>query len=248
LLLHRSKKFTQTEFKLGNKNVSTNQSARIFNNYFINTVDELITQQTNIELAMFSLRESFPYEFPQIIHIPFTETAVRCTISSLQNNNLCSYDGIYNKILKLYNSQISKPITYIYNNSLNFGICPKQLKYAFIKPCFKKGNKSQIPNYRPIPLLPGFSKIFELLIFHRLKQHLISNNFLANAQFGFHDNISTENVVFKLIESIFNAWYNKQYVTGIFCDLTKAFYGVSHEVLISKFQFHGVKGSKLNCL
>jgi hypothetical protein len=85
LVLHPCKKFTGTEIKLGIKNVSTNQSAKIFNNYFINTVEELITQQTNIESAMFSLRELFPYEFPQIIHIPFTETAVRCTTSSLQN-------------------------------------------------------------------------------------------------------------------------------------------------------------------
>jgi len=138
---------------------------------------------------------------------------------------LYGYGGLSNKILKLYNSQISKPITYIYNNLLTFGICPKQLKYAFIKPCFKKCDKSQISNYRPIPLLTGCSKIFELLIFHRLKQHLVSNNILANAQFGFHDNISTESVVFKTIESNFNAWYNKKYVMGLFCDLTKAFYG-----------------------
>jgi len=59
-----SKKFTQTEFKLGNKIIGTNQSVKIFNNYFINSVDELITQQPNAESAMFSLRESFPYEFP----------------------------------------------------------------------------------------------------------------------------------------------------------------------------------------
>ena len=64
LVLHPSKKFTQTEIKLGIKNVSTNHSAKIFNNHFINTVDELIIQQTNIESAMFSLRELFPYEFP----------------------------------------------------------------------------------------------------------------------------------------------------------------------------------------
>jgi len=44
LVLHPSKKFTQTEIKLGIKNVSTNHSAKIFNNHFINTVDELITQ------------------------------------------------------------------------------------------------------------------------------------------------------------------------------------------------------------
>ena len=40
------KKFTQTEFKLGNKNISTNQSAKIFNNYFINSIGELFFNHT----------------------------------------------------------------------------------------------------------------------------------------------------------------------------------------------------------
>jgi len=75
------KKFTQTEFKLGNKIIGTNQSGKIFNNYFINSVGELITQQPNTESAMFSLRESFPYEFPQIINIPITEAEVICATS-----------------------------------------------------------------------------------------------------------------------------------------------------------------------
>ena len=52
-----SKKFSQTEFKLSNKIINTNQSANIFINYFINSVDELVTQQPNAESAMFSLRE-----------------------------------------------------------------------------------------------------------------------------------------------------------------------------------------------
>ena len=56
----------------------------IFNNYFINSVDELITQQPKTKLAMLSLRESFPYEFPQIINMPIIETEVICTISSFK--------------------------------------------------------------------------------------------------------------------------------------------------------------------
>ena len=112
-----NKTFTQTELKLCNKNISTKQSVKIFNNFFINSVDELITQQPKIDLALFSLRESFPYEFPQIIHIPITETEVICTISSLENKTLCGYDGLSNKILKLCGSQISKPLTYIYKQS-----------------------------------------------------------------------------------------------------------------------------------
>ena len=72
---------------------------------------------------------------------------------------------------------------------------PKLSKLCQFKPCFKKGDKSKVSNYRPISLLAGFSKVCELLIFHRLKHHLVRNNFLANEQFGFRDNVSTDSVI-----------------------------------------------------
>jgi hypothetical protein len=94
-----NKKFIQTEFKLGNKNISTKQPSKIFNNYIINYVAELIKQQPNTESAVFSLRESFLYEFLQIINIPITETEVMFTISSLKNKPSCGFDGLSSKIL-----------------------------------------------------------------------------------------------------------------------------------------------------
>jgi hypothetical protein len=50
-----------------------------------------------------------------------------------------------------------------------------------------------------------------------------------------------DNVVYKLTESIVSAWNNK-YVAGIFCDLTKAFDSVSHELLINIPQFYVITG------
>ena len=65
---------------------------------------------------------SFLREFSQIISIPVIETEVICTIFSLKNKISCGYDGLSNKILNLCFSQISKPVTYIYNQSLTSGI------------------------------------------------------------------------------------------------------------------------------
>ena len=126
----------QTEFKLSNKNISTKQSAEIINNQILNCVDELITQQLNNESGKFSLRESFLHEFPQNINIPVTQTEVIRTVSSLKDTTSCGCDSLSNKILKMRGSQISKPITYIYNKSLPCGICSNYLKYAIIKACF----------------------------------------------------------------------------------------------------------------
>jgi len=53
------------------------------------------------------------------------------------------------------------PLTYICNAVLSTGVFPDRLKYAIVKPIFKKGNKQEISNYRPISLLTSFSKIIE---------------------------------------------------------------------------------------
>ena len=76
----------------------------------------------------------------------------------------------------------------------------------------------------------------------------MSNNILVNEHFNFHHNVSTDSAIFKHIELIFNAWSNKEYITGLPCDLTKACDSVSHELLISKLEFYGVKGCILNWL
>ena len=89
-----SKKFTQPEYKLGNKIIGTNQSAKIFNNHIINSVDGLITRQRNTESEMFSLRDSFSYEFPQIINITFTEAEIVYNLSSLKRK-LCVVMMVY---------------------------------------------------------------------------------------------------------------------------------------------------------
>jgi len=96
----------------------------------------------------------------------------------------------------------------------------------------------------PLSVLTGFYKIFELLIFHRLEHHLVSNNTLANEQYGFCDNVSTESAIFRFIKTIFSVWNNKEYIMGLFYDLTS----VSQVLLILKLEFYGLKGCIFNCI
>ena len=56
----------------------------------------------------------------------------------------------------------------ICNRMLSTGTFPDRLKYSEIKPMYKKGDKTLITNYRPISLLPVFSKIFEKVLYKRL--------------------------------------------------------------------------------
>ena len=63
-------------------------------------------------------------------------------IKSLKTKNSYGFDEIPIKILKLSAPFTISPLTYIYNKSLSSGVFPRKLKYAVIKPVYKKGNKT----------------------------------------------------------------------------------------------------------
>jgi hypothetical protein len=133
------------------------------------------------------------------------------------------------------------------------GNFPDRLKYAEVKPLFKNGEKNNPSNYRPISLLTSFSKIIEKIIYRRLYQHISVNNILTNEQFGFRPQSSTTKAFFTLIIEILEDFSNKKIVGGVFCDLKKAFDSVNHNLLLSKLQFYGVRGTyydliKSHCL
>jgi len=152
------------------------------------------------------------------------------------------YDEVSNHIIKLTAPFIISPLTYICNAVLSTGVFPDRLKYAEVKPIFKKGSKQEISNYRPISLLTSFSKIIEKLICARLHAHIDMNNILVQEQYGFRIHSSPEQAAFTFINSILTAMNNNQMVGGIFCDLQKTFDCVNHKILLQKLEFYGVKG------
>jgi hypothetical protein len=87
---------------------------------------------------------------------------------------------------------ILSPLTYLCNKILQTGIFPDRLKFSEVKLLHKKGDKAEISNYRPISLLPTFSKIIEKIIYKRLYSYLNINNILVKEQFGFRKESSTE--------------------------------------------------------
>jgi hypothetical protein len=96
-------------------------------------------------------------------------------------------------------------------------------------------------NFRPISLLISFSNILEKIICNRINAHITLYKILADEQYSFRDNTSTDNAACTLLLEIITTLNNKQTVGGIFCDLSKAFDCVDYEILLSKLEFYGIK-------
>jgi hypothetical protein len=100
--------------------------------------------------------------------------------------------------------------------------------------------------YRPISLLTVFFKVLEKIMYNRLSHHMHINNILFPEQFSFRQGKSADNAAFMLTNSVFKSINQKMHVGGIFCDLTKAFNRVNHEILVVKSHYYGIQGTVAN--
>jgi len=87
---------------------------------------------------------------------------------------------------------IAHPFSHIVNLSIIQGAVPNELKSARVVPLFKKNDKTEVGNYRPVSILCVLSKILEKIIFDQAQEYLTSNKLLYEFQSGFRQRFSTD--------------------------------------------------------
>ena len=113
-------------------------------------------------------------------------------------------------------------------------------------PIYKSGNAQEVSNYRPISVLPVFSKIIERCMSHRLMNFLLKFKVISPDQFGFLKGKSTADAFIKLTEYVYKSLNDKRHCLGIFIDLRRAFDTVNHGILLNKLELYGVRGIALS--
>ena len=88
------------------------------------------------------------------------------------------------------------------------------MKIARITPIYKGGENAV--SYRPISVLPCFSKILERIMYNRLHLHLTENNLLYNKHFGFQKGNSTDHAIVQLADQIHKMFNKNIYTLGVF--------------------------------
>lgn len=177
--------------------------------------------------------------------VEVTENEVLKVINSLAPKTSQGIDGISNKLLKMSKFKLLKPISMLFNKCIQTGIFPAHFKIAKVVPIYKKGDRTDINNYRPISLLPTLSKIWEKLLNTQLQEKLDEYEVIIDDQYGFRKNHSTINAVQKLVMEVNKLKRERKVVCAVFIDVSKAFDSCSHELIINKLFNIGLSNNSL---
>lgn len=235
-----------------NQNTSNNSKSTIFdpetlNSYFLDTIQELgknFNHGNSVTASCLmdpTLKYSTVFSWNKI-----SQQEIVQTVKKFSNSKAMDYFSLSNFILKRTIHSISEPLAYIFNECLYKGYFPEILKVSKVIPVFKKGDKNLLQNYRPVSIVPIFSKIFESLILNQVSTFFESNNLLTDCQFGFRSNRSTTHAVQELIEEVLMAFERQESVSVLLFDLSKAFDCIPIDILINKLEYYGITGNVLS--
>ena len=215
------------------------------NDFFINVPKTILKSLTNgnieesgLDVLLNRIDNGVMSEF---VFEPVSYIEIRDIITSIKSTTSRDYFGLTVEVVKYIKDLIVVPLTNLINCCIKEGVFPAVLKIALVVPIYKKGDPDMIQNYTPISLLPVISKIFEKALKSRITDYFEINKLFTSSQFGFRAGMGTREAVLRFVEDVVQCFEDGEYLSATFCDLSKAFDCVQHELLIDKllrYRFH----------
>ena len=157
-------------------------------------------------------------------------------------------DGLNARVLKECSNEISPILALIINKYLARGDVPDEWRQANVSPVFKKGEKYDAANYRPVSLTCICCKTLEHILVSSINKHLALDSILADCQHGFRSQRSCETQLVQFVHDIISnldGALNRGHKQTdlIIMDFAKAFDKVPHRSLLHKLEYYGIRGS-----
>ena len=168
----------------------------------------------------------------QIVY--FDPEEIKKKVLQMKSRSSPGPDKITPIVLKECIELLKLPLSILFNMSIQEGVVPDDWRIANVTPIFKKGQKCDPSNYRPISLTSHVGKLMERIISDKLKKHLQEHNLLNEAQHGFRQKRSTSTNLLAFWNAVTENLDKNNPVDVIYLDFSKAFDKVSHQLLIQK--------------
>ena len=224
--------------------------AEYMNNYFIEKIEKITdefppdpVESTKYDMEYFADKEIGAFEFK-----PANYRFVKSVIMKMNNVDSTGIDGIPVIVYKRFRSSLTPAITRIINTCINYGIYPDRFKRGTISPVPKKGNLSEVSNWRPVVLLPVMSRILEGVLMRQMMGYLEGHNLLPPTQHAYRQGKSCISM-WEDIDSLVNQARDQGKAVGLLMtDLAGAFNALSKHTLIPKLRMAGFSLHSLKLL
>ena len=211
-----------------------------FNNFFSSIGQKLENDIPKVDIDALSYLNEPVFQHNNL-SFQTSSTQVEYIIKSL-NSVGGGIDNINTNILLGTYKSILHHLTFFFNLCLKNAVFPNNLKVAVITLLFKGENRDMFSNYRPISLLPIFSKVLEKILYEELLSFLENHKILNPLQFGFRRKHSTYMPLAHMYDQVTQILEAKEVACTLYLDLKKAFDTVSTEILLRKLHFIGIRG------
>ena len=182
---------------------------------------------------------------PIMNEIKVTVSGVTKLLKNINPSKACGPDGLHPHVLKELANEISPVFSHIFRQSLNQGKIPSDWSLANICPLFKKGDRAQACNYRPVSLTSIPCKLLEHIVCTSMMTHFDKHGIITDKQHAFRKFHSCETQLCTVLNDWSRHLDNRKQVDIFILDFEKAFDTVPHELLKSKLHSYGASGSLL---
>ena len=198
----------------------------------MSNVYEKYKDHHSILLIKQNVNVSSPFNFEHT-----SENDVFKVLKHIDTRKSTGFDNLPPRIIKYSTDYLVPFLTSVINKCIDDRVFPSHLKFAEISSIFKKNDKLNKENYRPISILIVLSKVFEKIYSKQMETYFanIFNPLLSayRSKYGCHD------VLLKFTEEWKYALDNKNVTGALLMDLSKAFDCLPHALIVCKLHAYG---------